>query len=532
MSAYPIVFRDGTLVDGSGAAARAADVAVEGESIAAIGEGLRGRREIDCSHLVIAPGFIDTHSHSDLRVLTEPLLPMKLRQGITLEVLGQDGISVAPVRPHHIPETRQALSGLLGDLPEEQWRWERVRDYLKVLEQCRPALHLAYLVPHGTLRAYVMGRENRKPTPAELQRMRAELARGLDEGALGLSTGLIYPPCCYSDTDELVALGQVLAPRKAPLVAHMRSESDLIERAIDEMMEVGLRSRCPVHISHFKIAGRENFSRAASLVERIEEARRLGVSVTGDQYCYAAGSTLLGAILPPWAHAGGPTKTLERLRDPATRQKMREDIEKKGVLAWDSFWKWTGPEGIVISGMASGRHPEWLGKSVAEGAKAAGREPLDFAFELLESESMGVSMISRSQSEEVVERFMSLPYLNGCTDALLGDRPHPRAYGTFPRFLGHYVREKKLLGLSEMIRKLTSQAAHAMNLADLGEVRPGFAADLVVFDPTSIKDTATYAEPVSYPEGVIHVMVRGEMAVENSEITGVRAGRVVRRESE
>ncbi|HEX9726147.1 MAG TPA: D-aminoacylase [Vicinamibacteria bacterium] len=529
MSTYEIVLRNGMLVDGSGEAPRPADVAVDGTSIAAVDDGLRGHREIDCSDLVIAPGFIDTHSHSDLRVFTEPLLPMKIRQGITLEVLGQDGISVAPVRSHHIDDTRRALSGLLGSLPKEEWRWERVRDYLKCLEAAKPVLNLAYLVPHGTLRTYVMGRDNRKPTPAEIGKMTAELARALEEGALGMSTGLIYPPCCFADTDELVALGQVLAPRRAPLVAHMRSESDLIERAIDEMMEVGLRSRCPVHISHLKIAGRENFARVGAVIARLEEARAQGVSVTGDQYCYAAGSTLFGAILPPWAHDGGPAKTLERLRDPASRKKLRQDIEKKGVSSWDSFWRWTGPEGIVISGIASGRHPELLGKNVAEAARQAGKEPLEFALDLLESEALGIGMVSHSQSEDVVEKFLPLPFLNGCTDALLGSRPHPRAYGTFPRFLARYVREKKLVELPEMVRKLTSQAARAMNLTEVGEVRPGFAADLVVFDPASVRDTATYEDPVSYPEGIVHVMVRGEMAVEDSHLTGVRAGQVVRR---
>ena len=528
MSDHEIVFRGGTLVDGTGAKERVADVAVDADTIVAIGEGLRGRREIDCTDLVIAPGFIDTHSHSDLKVLTEPLLPMKLRQGITLEVLGQDGISVAPLRPTHIPDTRRQLAGLLGDLPEEEWSWERVRDYLKVIEDNRPAVNVAYLVPHGTLRTYVMGSENRKPSPAELVRLKAELGRGLDEGALGLSTGLIYPPCCYSETDELVALGTVLAPRKAPLVVHMRSESDFIERAIDEMMEVGLRSRCPIHISHFKIAGRDNFSRAAGVVERIEEAQAQGVSVTGDQYCYAAGSTMLGAILPPWAHDGGATKTLGRLADPDARQKMRKEMEKKGPLAWDSFWKWTGPEGIVISDIPSGRHAEWLGKTVAQAAKDEGKDPLDFAFDLLESEEMGVGMVSHSQSEDVLERFIALPYLNGCTDALLGGKPHPRAYGTYPRFFGRYVREKKIHTLPEMVRKMTSQAARAMNLAGVGEVREGFLADLVVFDADTIKDTATFTEPVSYPEGIINVMVRGKLALDSSEVTGIRAGRIVR----
>ena len=528
MSDYDIVFRGGTLVDGTGAKERLEDVAIDADTIVTIGEDLRGRREIDCTDLIVAPGFIDTHSHSDLQVLTQPLLPMKLRQGITLEVLGQDGISVAPLRPNHIPDTRRQLAGLLGHLPEEEWRWERVRDYLKALEDSRPAINLAYLVPHGTLRTYVMGPEDRKPSPAELVKLTTELRRGLDEGALGLSTGLIYPPCCYSETDELVALGGVLAPRKAPLVVHMRSESDLIERAIDEIMEVGLRSRCPVHISHFKIAGRDNFSRAAGVVERIEEAQQQGVSVTGDQYCYAAGSTMLGAILPPWAHDGGATKTLERLADPATRRRMGEDMEKKGTLSWDSVWKWTGPDGIVISDIPSGRHAEWLGTTVAQAAQDAGKDPFDFAFDLLVSEEMGVSIISHSQSEEVMERFIGLPYLNGCSDALLGGKPHPRTYGTYPRFLGRYVREKKILELPEMVRKMTSQAARAVNLSSVGEVREGFLADLVVFDAATIKDTATFAEPASYPEGIFHVMVRGQLALDNSEVTGVRAGQVVR----
>lgn len=528
MSDFDVVFRGGTVIDGTGASGREVDVAVRGSTIVEIGPGLTGRRDIDCADLVVAPGFIDTHSHSDLRVFAEPELPMKLRQGITLEVLGQDGISVAPLRHKDRPDAQRLLAGLLGEFPDEDWRWGSVGDYLRALEDARPALNLAYVVPHGTLRTYVMGPDNRVPTDDELRAMQHELHRAIEEGALGLSTGLIYPPGCYSDTEELVALGEVLTSHDAPFLAHMRSESDLIEQALEEMITVGRQSGCPVHISHLKIAGRDNFSRAEAVVERIEAALARGVRVTGDQYPYAAGATIMGALLPPWVHDGGAAQALERLSDPELRRQIRVDMERKEPLDWDSFWKWTGPEGIVISNIASGRSPEFEGKTVAEAAAMEDKDPIDFVMDLLAREEMGVGMISHSQNEDVVERFVGRAFLNGSTDALLGGRPHPRAYGTYPRYLGVYVRERGTLPLTEMVRKLTSQAAHAMNLRGVGELKPGFAADVVVFDPATVKDTATYSEPARYPVGIVHVMVRGELAVENEEVTGRRAGRILR----
>jgi N-acyl-D-amino-acid deacylase len=527
---HQLVLRGGTVIDGTGAPARRADVAVDGGRIAAVTDpgAVRGETELDCGGLMVAPGFIDTHSHSDLRVLVEPQLPMKLLQGITLEVLGQDGVSVAPVRQEMVPEARRSLAGLLGDPREAGWRWETVADYLEALAKVRPALNLAYLVPHGTLRAYVMGNDDRAPTPEELKTMCTLLREGLDQGALGLSTGLIYPPCCYATTEELIALGQVLAGRRAPLVVHLRSESDRIAEAVDEMMSVGGRSGCPIHISHFKIAGKANTPLADRIIERLQRARGSGLIVTCDQYPYAAGSTMFGAILPPWVHAGGPRAALERLRDTASRRRIRVELDDRRPQDWDNFWKWTGPEGIVISDVPSGRRPDVLGKTVAAAAREAGKDPLDFALDLLIEEELGVGMVSHSQDEEVVERFMRLPYVNGCTDGLLGGRPHPRAYGSYPRFLGRYVRERKVLPLEEMVRKLTSQAAKAMRLPELGEVAAGFAADLVAFEPARVEDTATYEQPVAFPRGIAHVVVRGEVAVRQNEITGARAGTVVR----
>lgn len=524
-----LLVRGGMVVDGTGAPARRADVLIADGRIAAVNRELTvdaHARVIDAGGLHVAPGFIDTHSHSDLRVLVEPDLPMKVMQGITLDVLGQDGISVAPVRDEDVAQLRKQLAGLLGD-PDVPRDWRSVAEYLALLDR-GAGLNLAYLVPHGAVRAGAMGLGARKPDAGELERMVALVARAMDEGALGLSTGLIYPPCCYADRDELVALCAMVAKKGGVFVVHMRSESDHILDALDEMIDVGRRSGVHVHLSHFKIAGRDNWPHVADMLERVRAAQAEGVRITADQYPYVAGSTMFGAILPPWAHDGGSERTLERLASPEERARMRAAMEKPGPNDWDSFWQWTGPSGIVIADVPSGRRPEVMGKSVAEVAQAAGKDPLELAFDLLSSERMGVSMISFSQSEEVVSRVMQEPYVNVCTDGLLGGRPHPRAYGTYPRVLGRYVREKGVLPLEEAVRKMTSQAADAMHLADRGRIAPGQAGDLVLFDASGVIDRATFAEPLQPPAGIVHVIVAGVAVVADGAPTGARPGRVVR----
>jgi N-acyl-D-amino-acid deacylase len=522
---HGIVLKGGTLVDGSGAPAMPADVALEGARIAAVGTDLAGDA-VDCAGMVVAPGFIDTHSHSDLKVLADPGLPMKVRQGITLEVLGQDGISVAPVREEDRPAWRQKLAGLLGDFGVE-WDWSSVGDYLARLRAVRPVPDLAYLVPHGALRQYVVGGEDRRATATELETMRVLLRASLAQGGRGLSTGLIYPPCCYADTDELISLGKVLAEAERPLVAHMRSESDRIQEAVREMVRVAGESGCTVHISHLKVAGKENWEKAPAVLALIGQARGRGLRFTADLYPYAAGSTLLGAILPPDAHAGGAEATLARLRDPDQRMLLRRQLSDPGPVDWDNFWKWSGPEGIVVADIPSGRHPEWVGQSLAEIARLAGKDPFEAAFDLLEEERLGVAMVSFSQDEGVMERFLAQPFVNFCTDGLLGGRPHPRAYGTYPRVLGRYVREKALLTLEEAVRKMTSQAAAAFGLADVGLVQEGYRANLVVFDPRKVADRATFEDPVQFPVGIRDVLVGGEFAVRAFRATGKRPGKVV-----
>jgi N-acyl-D-amino-acid deacylase len=527
VSAHSIILRGGTVIDGSGAPAKRADVRVDNGHIAWVGEikELEGAQVIDCGGLTVAPGFIDTHSHSDLRVLADPDLPMKVRQGITLDVLGQDGISVAPVRDDDVAQVRRQLAGLLGD-PDVERDWRSVADYLKLLDR-GAGLNCAYLVPHGAVRGLSMGLENRKPDDKELRRMVRAVGQAMDEGAIGLSTGLIYPPCCYADTDELVWLCEEVARKSGVFVVHMRSESDRILAALDEMIEVARRSGVHLHVSHFKIAGKNNWGIIESLLNKVTAAQASGLRVTADQYPYGAGSTMFGAILPPWAHDGGVDKTLERLASPDERARMRKQIEDPAPCDWDNFWKWTGPEGITISDVPSGRRPEVVGKSVLEAA--AGKDALEFAFDLLKSERMGVAMISFSQGDAVVERIFKEPYVNICTDGLLGGRPHPRAFGSFPRILGTYVRERGLVTLEEAIRKMTSQAADAMHLADRGLLAVGKVADVIAFDAATIADRATFADPTQLSVGVQHVVVNGTPVLRGGEATGARPGRSVRK---
>jgi N-acyl-D-amino-acid deacylase len=526
-----LIVRGGVVVDGSGAPARRADVVVQDGRITAVepDANLPGAQVIDAGGRVVAPGFIDTHSHSDLRVLADRDLPMKVMQGITLDVLGQDGISVAPVRAEDVEQVRRQLAGLLGD-PDVERPWRSVAEYLAVLDRgC--GLNLSYLVPHGAVRAIAMGHDQRPPSPGELQEMVSQVGQAMDEGALGLSSGLIYPPCCYGDADELVALCREVARKNGMFVVHMRSESDRILEAVDEMLDVSRRSGVHLHISHFKIAGRANWRLCDDMLGKVRAARDQGLRVTADQYPYVAGSTMFGAILPPWAHSGGVDATLERLRSPTERARMRAEMEVAGPQDWDNFWKWTGPEGITLSDVPSGRRPEVVGKSVAAAAAAMamGRDPLDFAFDLLLDERLGVSMISFSQEEAVMRRILAEPYVNICTDGLLGGRPHPRAYGTYPRILGRYVRDEGALTLEEAVRKMSSQAADAMHFADRGLVAAGQVADLVVFDPNTIADKATFDDPMQLSVGIGEVIVAGVPVVRGGKPTGVRPGRVIRR---
>jgi N-acyl-D-amino-acid deacylase len=396
----------------------------------------------------VCPGFIDTHSHSDVKVLADPLLPMKVRQGITLEVFGQDGISVAPVRPEERAAWKQKLAGLLGDFGVE-WDWASVREYLARIARAEPAPDIAYLVPHGAIRQCVLGGGDRRADAAALAAMQGLLRESLAEGACGLSTGLIYPPCCYADTEELIALGRVLAEVSRPLVVHMRSESDRILEALDEMIRVARESGCPVHVSHLKVAGRENWPRAGEVARRLEEGRRAGLRLTADSVSLRRGQHAAGsdpAALGPRRRARRPRSRAARPRSapahevddgrprPAGLGQLLE-VERAGRHP-DRGHRFRPPPGLA--GQDAGRRgpPPRTGsvrgrlRPAARGAHGRGH---------------GLVLPGRG----VVEQFLRLPFVNVCTDGLLGGRPHPRAYGTYPRILGRYVRERSTLSLEK-----------------------------------------------------------------------------------
>lgn len=533
---FDLIIRGGRVIDGTGNPWFAADIGVAGGRIAAVARSLEGchaRRVIEAGGRVVCPGFIDTHSHSDLVALVDPVLEPKARQGITTEVLCQDGISVAPVRPEHVEGWRRYIAALDGD-PPIPWTWQSFGEYLDALAAARPAINLAALVPFGNVRQWVMGLADRRPTSEELEAMCRLIDRCMAEGAFGMSIGLIYLPCVFASTEELVRCYQAVARRGGIMVIHMRNEADYWLEAIEETLEVAGQAGVGLLISHFKAVGRHNWHKMPQALARLERARDEGIDVAFDQYPYTAGSTLLSAILPPWAVEGGPSRMLERLRVPANRERIKREIESglpPEAGGWDNLARCAGWDGIFITSVQSEAHRWCEGKSLAEIAAVRGQDPADAAFDLLLEEQGAVGMVDFIASEECVEQALRHPLQMVCTDGLLlGSKPHPRSYGAFPRVLGRYVREKKVLTLQEAIRHMTSMPAQRLGLRDRGLIREGYWADLVVFDPDTVSDTATYDNPRQFPQGVLYTLVGGEVVIDAGRYSGARPGRVLRRE--
>ncbi|ARQ67453.1 N-acyl-D-amino-acid deacylase family protein [Streptomyces marincola] len=520
-----LVIRGTTVVDGTGRPGRVADVAVTGGVIEAVGgPSPTGRRVIDATGLVLSPGFVDMHAHSDLSLLTDPAHAAKTAQGVTCEVLGQDGLSYAPVDDVTLPQVRQAVAGWNGDPPGFDWNWRDVAGYLDRLD-AGTAVNACYLVPQGTVRMLAMGWADRPPTRAELDRQRALVATGMSEGAVGMSSGLTYAPGMYAGTEELVELCRVVAGFGGLYVPHHRSYGAGAIAAYAEMTEVARRSGCRLHLAHATLNFPVNAGRAPELIALLDAAAAAGVDLSLDSYPYLPGATALAALLPGWAADGGPARTLRRLRDPAARERIRDALEVRGSdgshgvpVAWDT---------VRVSGA---RDPAAVGRTVAELAAASGRSPFEVFCARLVEDELSTTILHFVGNEENVRAIMRHRAHTGGSDGLLGQaRPHPRARGTFPRYLGRYVRELGVLGLEECVAHLTGRPARRLRLARRGFVGPGCHADLVLFDPRTVRDTATFDEPFGRPEGIPHVLVGGVPVVRDGRHTGALPGRALRR---
>jgi N-acyl-D-amino-acid deacylase len=522
------------IYDGTGAPPFEADLGILDGKIARIGaiDASEAHEVVAAGGCAACPGFIDTHSHSDVMALWEPELLPKVMQGITTELLGQDGVGPAPLKPSLIGPWRSYLAGLAGNPPVE-WTWESFDDYLARLEAAPTGPNLVSLVPYGNVRMRVAGLENVPLSPAMTAAMEREIVQAMDAGAVGMSLGMVYMPCTFASREELVRAFAVCGRMGGFMAVHMRNGSDLLLESIAEIIDISTAAPIPLHISHFKAAGARNWHKMEEALAMVDDARARGLDVTFDIYPYTAGSTMFSAVLPPWVLEGGMTEALARLRNPSVRQRILQEWTSPpppdpSGAGWDNHAHLTGWDNIVISSARNPEHPA-VGKSVADFARGTGRDSAEAALDLLLEEDGDVGMIMFSMNEDKVAMGIRHPAGMICTDGLLGGKPHPRVYGAFPRVLAHHVRERRDLTLAEAIRKMTSFPAARLGLEDRGILREGMAADIVVFSPVAVCDRATYENSRQYPEGIAAVFVNGVHIVKDGRFSGNRAGRVLRR---
>ncbi|HBH0465701.1 TPA: D-aminoacylase [Clostridioides difficile] len=523
------LIKHGLIVDGNKTPAYEGDILIENEKILKISQDLNEEADkvIDAKGRVICPGFIDTHSHSDLVILVNPYNEVKIRQGITTEVLGQDGISMAPLPQEHISSWRKNLAGLDGESDEIDWKYETTENYLKMMDYNGVGLNETYLVPHGNVRMEAMGLEDRPATKEEIQKMCEITERELKAGAIGLSTGLIYIPCAYSLTEEIIEMCKVVAKYDGVFVVHQRSEADTILTSMEEIIEIGKQSGVKVHFSHFKVCGKANWKYIPQVIELLEKAEKEGIRVSFDQYPYAAGSTMLGVVLPPWAHSGGTDKLIERLSDENERAKMKKDIAN-GIEGWDNFIEFAGIDQIFVTSVKTEKNKDTIGKNLLEIGKMRGKDPLDATFDLLKEEENAVGMVDFYGLEEHIIGFMKRDEQNVCTDGLLAGKPHPRAYGSFPKILGRYVRELNVLTIEEAVYKMTKKVATSFSIKDRGELKEGYFADIVIFDKDTVSGCDDFINSMQYPTGIDYVIINGNCVVEEGKYNKIKAGKVLK----
>ncbi len=531
--AYDIVIQGGRIVDGAGNPWYMGDVAIRGDRIVAIGKlpGAKAKRVIDARGMVVSPGFIDMLGQSEFALLIDNRSLSKLAQGITTEITGEGG-SIAPQDAFTIASTQPGL-----DPYHIKIDWKTLDDYWMRLDKKGTPINIGTYVGAAQVREAVLGDVDRAPTAEELEKMKALVAQAMQQGALGVSTALIYPPGFYAKTEELIELAKVASQYGGIYASHMRSEGLNEVAAVREALRIGQEAHLPVEIFHLKVSGKNRAGKMVDIVRMIQEARDSGQDVTADMYPYVAGATALASSLPPWVADGGMSKLLERLRDPAIRQRIKTEMSATGERKWENLYLDSGgASGVMISSVVNPELKKYTGKTVAEVAELEKKDPLEALMDFVLADNGLSAALYFIASEEDLQTGLRQPWTSIGLDAnelsldgpLFEPHTHPRAFGSMPRFLGHYVRDLQLLPLEQAIRKITSLPAQRERLAGRGLIKEGFFADITVFDPGSIIDKATYTEPAHLSEGVKYVLVNGQMAFENGKATGAMGGRALK----
>jgi N-acyl-D-amino-acid deacylase len=532
---YQVIIRGGTVYDGSGAAGVITDVGINADTVAFIGDLSKaiGEKEIDATGLAVSPGFINMLSWAVESLIIDGKSQADIRQGVTLEVFGE-GSSMGPMND-------QMKADAMADMNRNpDWKyeidWTTLGEYMESMERRGIAPNIASFIGATTARVHELGYENRLPNAEEMERMKALVKQAMEEGALGVGSSLIYAPANYSSTEELIELCKVAGEYNGMYITHMRSEGNGIFGAVDETIRIAREGKLPAEIYHLKMAGNDNWWKLDSVLAKIDKANKEGLKITADMYTYPAGATGLDASMPPWVQEGGIKVWIKRLQDPKIRKKALEEMRKPSDK-WENLLLMAGsPDRVLLLGFANDSLKRFTGKTLAEVAKIYGKSPEETAMDLVIADSTRVGTAYFMMSEENIKRQLVLPYLSFGSDAespttegiFLKSSTHPRAYGNFARVLGKYVRDEKVLTMEEAIRKLTSLPASNLKIKKRGLLKPGYFADLAIFDPTKIQDHATFEKPHQYSTGMVHVFVNGTQVLANGEHTGATPGRVVR----
>ena len=528
---FDVVIRGGTLYDGSGEPGLVGDLAINGDRIAAMGDlgEASGKTEIDAAGMAVTPGFINMMSWAPITLIQDGRGMSDIKQGITLEIMGE-GHSMGPVNPEMSDFLLETAEAKIGEIP-----WTTLGEYLQYMEDRGVSPNVASFIGAATVRINELGSDNVKATPEQLERMQELVREAMREGALGVASSLIYTPGTFADTDELIALSKAAAEFGGIYASHMRNEADAIFPALEELITIAREADIHAEIYHLKLASKNVWDRFDELVETVETAQASGLRITADIYTYPAGSTGLDALMPPWANEGGTEAWMKRMSDPETRARIRQEMETP-TLEWENMYVSAGPERVLLVGFENKDLHKYVGKTLAEIAQERGTHPADTAMDLVFEDNGRSSAVYFSQSEDVVRQASALPWVSFCTDSealasegeFLETSTHPRAYGSFPRLFAKYVREEKMMSIAEAVRKAAALPAENLSLENRGRLAEGYFADVLVFDPATIQDHATFEDPHQYSTGMMHVFVNGEQVIKDGEHTGATPGRFVR----